>query len=374
MSSAPPHNPPFRAEHVGSFLRPPALLAARARHAAGALSDDDLRVAEDEAIRGVVALQESLGLQSITDGEYRRGSYSESFTTSGIAGVAAEFSGGGAWAYANRRGEKTAARVPTVFARLEWTGSRNATDFAFLRSLTDRLPKMTLPGPAYIHYRAGREHISRDVYPDLDGFWADLAACYHKELKSLAEAGCTYVQLDETSLAKLGDPKIRDALSDRGDDWRDLLEIYTDAINAVVRGAPKEMRIGLHLCRGNNRGHWQAEGGYDVIAETLFRKVDIDFYFLEYDTPRAGSFEPLAAVPDGKTIVLGLVSTKTGELEPADLLQRRIEEASRHIPLDRLCLSPQCGFASAEQGNEITPDQQAAKVKRVVEIAREVWP
>ena len=224
------------------------------------------------------------------------------------------------WAYANRRGEKTAARVPTVFARLEWAESQNARDFAFLRLLTHRLPKMTLPGPAYIHYRAGREHISREVYPDLDGFWADLAACYHKELAALAEAGCTYVQLDETSLAKLGDPKIRErAGRPRRRLERDLLEIYTDAINEVVRGAPDGMRIGMHLCRGNNRGHWQAEGGYDVIAEALFRKVDIDFYFLEYDSPRAGSFEPLAAVPDGKTIVLGLVSTKTGDLEPADL-------------------------------------------------------
>lgn len=374
MAKTAPHDPPFRAEHVGSFLRPPELLDARRSHAKGDLSDKDLRAIEDGAIRGVVALQEELGLRSITDGEYRRGSYSESFTTSGITGVAAEFSGGGAWAYANRHGEETAARVPTVFARLDWEGSRNAKDFRFLQSLTDRLPKMTLPGPAYIHYRAGREHISREVYPDLDFFWADLVACYHKELGALADAGCTYVQLDETSLAKLGDPKIRAALAERGDDWEDLLTIYTDAINELVRGAPDGMRIGLHLCRGNNQGHWQAEGGYDVIAEALFQNVNIDFYLLEYDTPRAGSFEPLAAVPDGKTIVLGLISTKTGELEPADLLKRRIEEASRHIPLDGLCLSPQCGFASAEQGNEITPDQQAAKVRRVVEVAREVWP
>ena len=371
--TAAPHDPPFRAEHVGSFLRPPELLAARVTHAEEGMSDEALRAIEDDAIRGVVALQEELGLQSITDGEYRRGSYSESFTTSGIAGVAAEFSGGGAWAYSNRRGDKTAARVPSVHARLEWSGSTNAADFRFLRSLTDRLPKMTLPGPAYIHYRAGREHISREVYSDLDEFWADLVACYHKELAALADAGCTYVQLDETSLAKLGDPKIRAALADRGDDWEELLAVYTDAINAVVRGAPEDMRIGMHLCRGNNQGHWQAEGGYDVIAEALFQKVDIDFYFLEYDTPRAGSFEPLAAVPDGKTVVLGLVSTKSGELEPADLLKSRIEEAARYVPLDRLCLSPQCGFASAEQGNEITPEQQAAKVRRVIDVAREVW-
>jgi 5-methyltetrahydropteroyltriglutamate--homocysteine methyltransferase len=369
-----PHDPPFRAEHVGSFLRPPELLAARDSHAKGRISASELRAREDAAIRDVVKLQESLGLEVVTDGEYRRGSYSDNFTTSGLGGVTAEFSGEGAWAYSDRQGHKTAARVPTVHGRLEWTRSQNAEDFRFLKGLTGRLAKMTIPGPAYLHYRAGRAHISREAYPNLDQFWSDLVDCYRQELAALGAAGCSYVQMDETSLAKLGDPKIQKALADRGDDWRALLETYTDVINQVVEAAPTDMRIGIHLCRGNNRGHWQAEAGYDAIAEALFRKLAIDVFFLEYDSPRAGTFEPLAAVPDGKVVVLGLVSTKVADLEPADLLKRRIAEASRYVPLDRLCLSPQCGFASSHEGNPITPADQSAKLERVIEVAREVWP
>ena len=269
----------------------------------------------------------------MTDGEYRRSTYSDSFTTSGLVGVTAAFSGGGDLAYTDRHGHRTAARIPTVHGRLEWGDSGNAHDFRFLASLTDRLPKMTLPGPGYIHFRSGRAKISREAYPDLDEFWVDLVGCYHKELAALGEAGCRYVQLDETSLAKFGDPKIRRALTDRGDNWENLLEVYIRAINAVVEGAPAGMRIGVHLCRGNNRGHWQAEGGYDLIAAKMFADVAVDFFFLEYDSPRAGTFAPLAEVPDGKTVVLGLVSTKVGELEPADLLKRRLEEASRYVPI-----------------------------------------
>ena len=373
MPASAPHDPPFRAEHIGSFLRPPALLAARERQAKGEIPDAELAAAEDDAIRGVVALQEELGLRSITDGEYRRGSYSDNFTTSGIDGVTAEFSGGDEWAYTDRHGDRTAARVPTVHRPLSWNGSANAGNFRFIAALTDRLPKVTLPGPCYIHYRAGRAHISRDAYPDLESFWADLVECYHREIAALADAGCRYVQLDETSLAKLGDPKIRQALADRGDDWRDLLDIYAGVINAVVAGAPDGMRIGMHLCRGNNQGHWQADGGYDAIAETLFGKLDIDCYFLEYDSPRAGTFEPLRAVPPGKTVVLGLVSTKVADLEPEDVLKRRIEEAARCVDLDQLALSPQCGFASSYQGNPITVEQQAAKIRRVVAVAEAVW-
>jgi 5-methyltetrahydropteroyltriglutamate--homocysteine methyltransferase len=371
--AAAPHDPPFRAEQVGSFLRPPDLLAAREAHAEGRIDAAALRAREDAAIRDVVRLQESLGLEVVTDGEFRRGTYSDNFTTSGIEGVTAEFSGEGAWAYSDRHGHKTAARVPTVHSRLRWTRSENAENFRFLKGLTAKLPKMTLPGPAYLHYRAGREHISRTAYPDLDAFWSDLVECYRREFAALAKAGCAYVQLDETSLAKLGDPKIQKGLAERGDDWRTLVEVYTDVINQVVRAAPASIRLGIHLCRGNNQGHWQAEAGYDAIAEALFRKLAIEVFFLEYDSPRAGTFEPLAAVPDGKVVVLGLVSTKTPELEPADLLKARIREASRYVPLDRLCLSPQCGFASSFEGNPITPADQSAKIRRVVEVAREVW-
>ena len=370
---AAPHNPPFRAEHVGSFLRPPELLALRARHETGEVDDETLRDAEDSAIRDVVALQEEMGLSCITDGEYRRGSYSDNFTTSGIEGVTANFEGGGAWTYTDRDGHQTAARVPVVHDRLRWAGGENARDFAFLAGLTSRLPKTTLPGPAYLHYRAGRDNISRDAYPDLDDFWSDLIDCYADEMAALADAGCRYVQLDETALAKLGDPKIQAALAARGDDWRDLLEIYTDAINAVVDAAPGGVALGMHLCRGNNQGHWQAAGGYDPIAEKLFAKLNIEFYFLEYDSDRAGTFEPLRHLPDDKTVVLGLVSTKTGTLEDIDLIKKRINEAAQYVDLERICLSPQCGFASSAPGNPLSPAEQAAKIARVIEGAGEVW-
>ena len=366
---------PFRAEHVGSFLRPANLLDARAKREAGEMSDAELRAVEDAAIRDVVALQVELGLKSITDGEFRRSTYSDSFTTAGLDGVTAEFKGEGRWAYQDRHGHKTAARIPTVTGRIVWHASKNVADFEFLKSLVPEglLPKITLPGPAYIHYRGGREHIDREVYPDLDGFWSDLVTAYHREMRALFDAGCRYIQLDETSLAKLGDPKIRDGLAERGDDWEDLLEIYTDAINAVVAGAPDGMDVGIHLCRGNNQGHWQAAGGYDAIARALFRKVDIGGYFLEYDSPRAGTFAPLAEVPEGKKIVLGLVTTKSAEIEERVAVRARIEEAAKIVPLDQLCLSPQCGFASSFQGNPLGVDQQNAKIRLVVEIAEEVW-
>lgn len=370
---AAPLDPPFRAEHVGSLLRPPELVAAREGHERGEIDAAALRAVEDAAIRDAVALQEGLGLPSITDGEFRRDSYSDNFTTSGMEGVTADFVGGGAWTYRDRAGHEAASRVPIVHSRLRWTGSQNADDFAFTAGLTTRLAKMTLPGPCYLHYRAGRAHISREAYPDLDAFWADLVDCYALEMAALAEAGCRYVQLDETSLAKFGDAKIRDALAARGDDWRDLLEVYAAAINAVVGAAPAGMAVGIHLCRGNNQGHWQAAGGYDPIAEMLFQRLDVAFYFLEYDSERAGGFEPLRHLPDDKTVVLGLISTKTGDLESADLVRRRIDEAARLVDPDRLCLSPQCGFASAWRGNPITAHQQAAKLRRVIEVADETW-
>jgi 5-methyltetrahydropteroyltriglutamate--homocysteine methyltransferase len=370
-----PQAAPFRAEHVGSFLRPADLLAAREKQQAGEIDRAALRAVEDDAIRDVVKLQHELGLMSITDGEFRRSTYSDSFTTAGLDGVTAEFTGEGTWAYQDRHGHTTAARIPTVTGRIVWQGSRNVADFEFLASLCepDRLPKMTLPGPAYIHYRGGRAHIDPDAYPDLDDFWSDLVTAYTHELQALFDAGCRYVQLDETSLAKLGDPKIRIGLRERGDDWEQLLDVYTDAINAVVAGAPAGMGIGIHLCRGNNQGHWQADGGYDVIAAALFRKVAIGGYFLEYDSPRAGTFEPLREVPEGKRIVLGLVSTKTADVEERDAILKRIDEAAKIVPLDQLCLSPQCGFASSFQGNPLGVEQQNAKIRLVVEIAKEVW-
>jgi methionine synthase II (cobalamin-independent) len=367
-------NPPFHAEHIGSFLRPAALLEARDAHAAGRLSAGSLREAEDAAIRDFVALQESLGFQAVTDGEFRRGTYTENFTTSGLSGVSAEQSGEGAWAYTDASGHRERARVLSVNGPVRWRDSANATDFAFLKDATGNTAKMTLPGPCYIHFRAGRERISREVYPRLEDFWSDLAAAYVAELRALADAGCRYVQLDETSIAKLGDPKIREALAARGDPWEQLLDQYLSIINAIVAQAPPEMRIGMHLCRGNRMGHWQAAGGYDAVADKVFRGLAIDFFFLEYDSERAGTFEPLALVPDHKTIVLGLVSTKAAELEPADQLEARVRACARYVGLERLGVSPQCGFSSSEKANTImTYDQAVAKLHRVVEVAHQVW-
>jgi 5-methyltetrahydropteroyltriglutamate--homocysteine methyltransferase len=366
--------PPFRAETVGSFLRPPVIKDLRAKLAEGKLGRDELRAIEDQQIREVVALQEEIGLKVATDGEFRRATYSENFTTQGLSGVSAEYVGAGDWAYSDGKGGKRTARIPVVSGKIKYAGSTNAADFSFLAScVKTAMPKITLPGPCYIHYRSGRDNISRDVYPNLDDFWADLATAYHAELAALHAAGCRYVQLDETSIAKLGDPKIQNALAARGDNWRDLLEVYTDAMNAIVDGAPKDMHVAMHLCRGNQAGHWQAEGGYDAVAERLFRKVKVATYFLEYDSPRAGSFEPLKALPDDKTIVLGVVSTKVATVETADFVRNRLKEASAYVPLDRLCLSPQCGFASSVPGNPLTEKEQREKLELIVAVARETW-
>jgi 5-methyltetrahydropteroyltriglutamate--homocysteine methyltransferase len=266
-----------------------------------------------------------------------------------------------------------ARRIPAVVDRIAWAGPRNADDFRFLKSVTSRTPKITLPGPCYIHYRAGRANISRAVYPDLDAFWSDLVAAYHQEMKSLAQAGCTYLQIDETSLVKLGDPRVRQLLAERGDEWRELLRTYIAAVNAVAAGAPKGMTIGIHVCRSQDPS-WQADVGYDPIAEPLFNEMKVDTYFLEYDNARAGTFEPLRAAPAGKFVVLGLVASKVAEVESADLLKRRIDEASRYIKLEQLGLSPQCGFStSAAEHVTVAEEVEKAKLARVVEVARQVW-
>ena len=365
--------PPFRAEHIGSLIRPPELLRAREQHAAGTIDRAALRAAEDTAIRGVVKLQEDLGLQVVTDGEFRRGTYSDSFTSAGISGVQIEMTEDQGWTKSQSHGHRMARRIPKVVDRIAWKGPQNAEDFRFLKSTTTRTAKITLPGPCYIHYRAGRANISRAAYPDLDSFWSDLVGAYHREMKSLADAGCSYLQIDETSLVKLGDPRVRQLLSERGDDWRDLLRSYIAAVNAVVVGAPKGMTIGIHVCRSQDPS-WQADVGYDPIAEPLFNEMKVDTYFLEYDNARAGTFAPLKSVPAGKFVVLGLVASRAAELETADLLKRRIEEASGYIKLEQLGLSPQCGFStSAAEHVAVTEEIEKAKLSRVVEVARDVW-
>jgi 5-methyltetrahydropteroyltriglutamate--homocysteine methyltransferase len=368
-----PLNPPFRAEHIGSLLRPRNLLDARRRHGAGEIDMAELRAFEDDAIRDVVALQEMAGLQVVTDGEFRRGTYSDSFTTSGITGISNLETEEAGWSKSDTHGHRTAQRIPRVVDKIRWAGPRNAQNFAYLKSLTQVMPKVTIPGPAYIHYRAGRDNISHDIYPDLDSFWSDLVSAYHEEMRALADEGCTYLQIDETSLVKLGDPRVRQLLADRGDSWDDLLRLYTDVVNSVVSGAPAGMAIGIHICRSQNV-NWQADIGYDPIAPTLFNDMNVDFYFLEYDNQRAGTFEPLALVPKGKIVVLGLVSSHSHELETNDHLKRRIEEASAFIDLDQLALSPQCGFSTgAGMSDTASIQMQARKLALIVDLAREIW-
>lgn len=369
-------NPPFRADVVGSLLRPAAIKEARAALREGRIDQAGLKAVEDTAVREAVALQEAVGLEVATDGEMRRGTYSENFTTSGLDGVVSEHSGTGQWTYSDGKGGSRNAREIRVVDRIRWSGgSGNVESFAFLKSaVKTAMPKITLPGPCYIYQRAGRENIDRDAYPTLDPFWSDLAVAYHAELAALRAAGCRYVQLDDTAMAKLGDPKIQQALALRGDDWRRLLGVYAEAINAVVAGAPKDMVIAIHLCRGNQAGHWQAEGGYDPVAEDLFKRVNVQTYFLEFDSPRAGTFQPLAALPKDKVAVLGLVSTKVGALEAAQQIEERIGQAAQFVPMERLCLSAQCGFASSVTGNPLSEAEQRAKLDRVVAVAAKMWP
>ena len=367
------HDPPFRAELIGSLIRPDAIKIARRQFEAGELDAAGMRAVEDAEISKVVALQEGLGFKVVTDGELRRYSYYDSFTTHGITGLREGPDIGGKFAYHDASGDEIGQRVPQIYDKVRWAGPTNVDDFRFTASCaSSAVAKVTLPGPAYIHFRAGRANISADVYPSLDDYWSDLIAAYHAEIGALAEAGCRYVQIDETSIAKLGDPDIRDGLAARGDDWQDLLETYTDAINALADGVPEGVALGMHLCRGNKAGHWQASGGYDIVAEKLFQKLRIKFYFLEYDSERAGSFEPLKALPDDKTVVIGAMTTKSPDLEPAEALKARIEEASRYVSLDRLGISPQCGFSSSVEG-VMNTDQQRAKLTRLMAVAQDIW-
>jgi 5-methyltetrahydropteroyltriglutamate--homocysteine methyltransferase len=363
--------PPFRADHVGSFLRPPALLEARERHKQGAIPKEALRAAEDNAISEVVRLQEDLGLQGITDGEFRRTYFHIDFLEQ-LAGV--ETKGGIAVSFRSSAGTVDfAPPVMHVTGKVRHVKPIQRDDFLFLRSVTTRTPKVTIPSPTMLHFRGGRGAISRDAYPELEAFYADVAAAYRAELSSLAQAGCRYLQLDDTNLAYLCDAKMREGARQRGDDPDELPRRYAALINAAIADRPDGMIACVHLCRGNFQSAWAAEGGYEPVAEVLFNELGVDGYFLEYDDARSGDFAPLRFVPKNKIVVLGLVTTKVGELESKDDLKRRIEAASRYVALDQLCLSPQCGFSSTVHGNEIARESQAAKLRLVVETAREVW-
>jgi 5-methyltetrahydropteroyltriglutamate--homocysteine methyltransferase len=360
-------SPPFRADHVGSLLRPQALKDAFRDIRNGAIGKDQYTEILERSIREAVALQEDAGLQSITDGEFRRGSWFLGFVDA-VEGLTTRDA-----AFEFHGGDQAKFQSAYVEAKLRRVRGIATDEFAFLRTVTKRTPKVTLPAPSLVHLLRGDATVSREAYPDMDEFWADLVAVYKEEIADLAHLGCTYVQLDEVPCAMLCDPAVRASLATAGTDPQSLLDAYIAAANAVVAARPAGMTIAMHLCRGNYKGQWMAEGGYEPVAEKLFNCIAVDALFLEYDTERAGGFEPLRFMPSNKTVVLGLVSTKTPDLEPVDGLMRRIEEASRYVPLERLCISPQCGFASSVGGNPVSVDDERRKLARVVEVAQKVW-
>ncbi|HEX7005571.1 MAG TPA: 5-methyltetrahydropteroyltriglutamate--homocysteine S-methyltransferase [Alphaproteobacteria bacterium] len=366
-------NPPFRADHVGSLLRPPAVLEARERHARGDLAPAQLHEIEDQGVREVVALQAGVGLKSITDGDMRRRHWFLDFIEK-IEGVAVR--GGLPVKFHNESGDiEMAPPVVHVAGPLRRTVGLSVDDFAFLQSVTPAgcVAKQTIPSPTLVHFRGGRAGIDREAYPDLDGFFADLARVYREEIAALADLGCRYIQIDDTNLAYLCDPALRADVQGRGEDPDKLPHTYARLINESIKDRPADMAVGLHLCRGNHESSWVAEGGYEPVAETMFNEIDVDAFFLEYDTPRAGDFRPLRFVPKDKKVVLGLVTTKKPSLESKDELKRRIDEAAKFAPIDQLCLSPQCGFASTIKGNALTLEDEKAKLRLVVETAEEVW-
>jgi len=366
--------PPFRADHVGSLLRPASLLAAREDFAAGKISAGQLRAAEDEAIAAAVAMQREVGLQSATDGEFRRASWHMDFIYQ-IGGIG-KAPGNMAVKFHNPSGdiEWTPAALH-VGSRLRMDKTIFGDDFTYLQSLVPAgvRPKQTIPSPNMVHYRGGPAAIDPKVYPDIEAFWADLAAAYADEVARLAALGCTYLQFDDTSLAYLNDPAQRAEIAARGEDADHLHLRYIRQVNAALAAKPAGMTVTTHLCRGNYRSSWAASGGYDFVAEALFNNLTVDGFFLEYDDQRSGGFEPLRFVPPGKMVVLGLVTTKTGDLEDPDTLKRRIDQAAKYVPLDQLCLSGQCGFSSTVEGNALTHDQQRAKLELIVGVAADVW-
>ena len=365
--------PPYRADHVGSLLRPRKLLQARQDLSEGRIEAGQLRAMEDEAIRDVVRMQKDVGLQSATDGEFRRSSWHMDFIYA-IDGISraeddlkVEF----------RNAEGTIEFTPAALeidGKLGLSRTIFGDHFEFLDQVVDgATPKLTIPSPSMVHYRGGAAAIDPEVYPDADDFWRDLTAAYREQVRRVAALGCTYLQFDDTSLAYLNDPRQRRMMEERGEDAEHLHESYIRHINEALQDRPEGLAVTTHMCRGNFRSSWVAEGGYDFVAEALFSQLGVDGFFLEYDDARSGGFEPLRFVPKGKLVVLGLVTTKRGELEPKDELKRRIEEASRYVDVDQLCLSPQCGFSSTVEGNLVTYEQEVDKLRLIVETAREVW-
>jgi len=361
--------PPFRADHVGSLLRSAALKDARGKREKGEITAEQLKAIEDREIETLIKKQEAAGLKSITDGEYRRASWQTDFLVAldGVESYVGErkfkFQGAQPRPILLRINKKLGGYVPHPMIE----------HFKFVQSHTKATPKMTIPSPSTLHFRYGREAVPEAIYPSMDDFYRDLGTTFRKAVRGFADAGCRYLQLDEVNLTYLCDPELRKQVTTRGDDPDKLPMVYADMINAAMSDIPDDMTISMHLCRGNFRSTFVASGGYEPVAEILFNTIKVHGYFMEYDTARAGGFEPLRFVPKGKTVVLGLVTTKTGQLESRDELKRRIEEASKYVDIDQLALSPQCGFASTEEGNLLAEEEQWAKLRVIVELADEIW-
>jgi 5-methyltetrahydropteroyltriglutamate--homocysteine methyltransferase len=361
--------PPFRADQVGSLLRSAPVKAARTRRLAGDITAAQLTAVEDDEIAKLVARQESIGLQAVTDGEFRRSWWHYDFL-SHLDGVELVSVAQGL----QFKGVETKAEGLHVHGKIDFPADHPMIGhFKFLKSVARAVPKMTIPSPTALHYRGGRQAIEQSVYPEMAPFFADLGRAYGKAVRAFGEAGCTYLQLDEVYVAYLCDEAQRDYLRGRGDDPERLLQIYADLVNAACAGRTPGMTISMHLCRGNFRSTWMAQGGYERVADVLFNQMGVDAYFMEYDTDRAGGFEPLRFLPRGKQVVLGIMTSKTGALESKEQLKRRIDEAAKFVALEQLCLSPQCGFASTEEGNLLAEDEQWNKLARCVEVAREIW-
>jgi len=361
--------PPFRADHVGSLLRPQRLKEYRAKRERTDIGAQQFKAVEDECIRAVIKQQEEVGLQSITDGEFRRAFWHYDFLGD-LDGVEI-FTPEKGLAFKGATLKPISLRLTGKIGG--FSGHPMLEHFKFVRDNTKRTPKMTIPAPSALHFRGGRETVSEKIYPDMAEFYRDLGQAYRKAVKAFADAGCRYLQLDEVYLVYLCDPELREFVRKRGEDPDELMHIYADLINTAMADAPADMTITMHLCRGNFRSTYMASGGYEPVADILFNKIKVHGYFMEYDTARAGGFEPLRFVPKGKSVVLGLITSKSGRLESKDEIERRIEEAAKFVDVDQLCLSPQCGFASTEEGNLLTEDEQWAKLRRVIEIAEEVW-
>jgi 5-methyltetrahydropteroyltriglutamate--homocysteine methyltransferase len=365
-------NAPFRADHVGSLLRPQKLHELREQVRHGKASAAELKSAEDQQIREVVKLQEEVGLPSITDGEFRRDYWHVDFIA-GFDGITLRSEEGQGQFDATFKGGHPKPPTMVVSSKLRRTKPSMVPHFEFLRKVTTRgTPKFTMPSPAMLHARGDRASI-RKTYPDEAEFWADLTQCYREEIADLYKAGCRYLQIDDTTIAMFGDPKVQEQFRKLGDDPKKDIALYADAVNAAIRDVPDDMTVAIHTCRGNFKSTWLASGSYDYVAETAFSKLDVDGFFLEYDDERSGGFEPLRYIPRGKRVVLGLVSSKVAQLESKDVLKKRIEQATKFVPLENLCLSPQCGFSSTHHGNNLTVEQEKAKLRLCIDTAKEVW-